>query len=563
MSERSGGRERSKQSGASKRVSGVSEQANGQASGPVLTSLFLFVPDHSAAAFQVDCVSTQFPVVNLKGLGFYLITSCLPTYQYTELETRCQFPAYDEDLLFYLPVRVGEKHYRNAFCALCHQETVQASDFWRLTLKGAGHDDCLDALERVKSDVRVENLMKLTESRLCQARGVAHPGRDLWQGARRLGKICLHATEFRGFDVDPQPAPKGPSLVLLHHDRTQVLDSSCFCAECNAQALAKYVLTDMAKIARFVTNYENHYLLIDRVAGKGFVHTLFQHFPSKSEDNDAERDGKRKKSTLLAISLSGSGTSLVSLGSIVGHIAWTKGIASKAKRSQLGVVLAKMVFFSALCLGTATRRWAGACVFFALALHYSLLVSFCHMMWFGGQVAFLLWQLNNNMAVLAMENREKTMSKWEIGCIASFWLGPLFLVVALFCVGKFYDDSLVRYGKDDHCLLAGRFGQLYFLVLPSILMVVVNVGSVVFSLVQFCYLWDKPLDTKMLAHLTKVFARLMAFQSVQFVFGILYFFTGNDVIKLFFEFLVSFEGNFIALSYFSRFFNRLCSLNRV
>ena len=47
-SERSGGRERSEQSGASERVSGASERANGRASGPVLTSQFLFVPDHSA-----------------------------------------------------------------------------------------------------------------------------------------------------------------------------------------------------------------------------------------------------------------------------------------------------------------------------------------------------------------------------------------------------------------------------------------------------------------------------------------------------------------------------------
>ena len=29
-------------------MSGASERANGQASGPVLTSLFLFIPDHSA-----------------------------------------------------------------------------------------------------------------------------------------------------------------------------------------------------------------------------------------------------------------------------------------------------------------------------------------------------------------------------------------------------------------------------------------------------------------------------------------------------------------------------------
>ena len=48
MSERSGGRERSEQSGASERVSGASERANGRANGPVLTSVFLSIFDHGA-----------------------------------------------------------------------------------------------------------------------------------------------------------------------------------------------------------------------------------------------------------------------------------------------------------------------------------------------------------------------------------------------------------------------------------------------------------------------------------------------------------------------------------
>ena len=47
MSERSGGRERSEQSGASKRVSGASERANGRASAPVLTSGFFVDLAHS------------------------------------------------------------------------------------------------------------------------------------------------------------------------------------------------------------------------------------------------------------------------------------------------------------------------------------------------------------------------------------------------------------------------------------------------------------------------------------------------------------------------------------
>ena len=50
-SERSGGRERSEQSGASERVSGASERANGRAIGPVLQSAFLAVLDHSARLF--------------------------------------------------------------------------------------------------------------------------------------------------------------------------------------------------------------------------------------------------------------------------------------------------------------------------------------------------------------------------------------------------------------------------------------------------------------------------------------------------------------------------------
>ena len=54
MSEHSGGRERSEQSGASERVSGASERGNGRASGPVLQSVFLAVIDHSALLISVS-----------------------------------------------------------------------------------------------------------------------------------------------------------------------------------------------------------------------------------------------------------------------------------------------------------------------------------------------------------------------------------------------------------------------------------------------------------------------------------------------------------------------------
>ena len=54
-SECSGGRERSEQSGASEKEIGASEQANGRASGPVLTSWFLAFPDHC----ELVCLSVR------------------------------------------------------------------------------------------------------------------------------------------------------------------------------------------------------------------------------------------------------------------------------------------------------------------------------------------------------------------------------------------------------------------------------------------------------------------------------------------------------------------------
>ena len=61
--ERSRGRERSERSGASERVSDASERANGRANGPALTSLFLFVPDHSASSSSSSSSSLP-PVVS-------------------------------------------------------------------------------------------------------------------------------------------------------------------------------------------------------------------------------------------------------------------------------------------------------------------------------------------------------------------------------------------------------------------------------------------------------------------------------------------------------------------
>ena len=82
MSELSGGCKQSEQSGANKQMSGASERANGRVRGPVLTSLFLFVPDHSATS-----PTTPQLVKNGNGDSGVMVEKKTPVLMGVDLET--------------------------------------------------------------------------------------------------------------------------------------------------------------------------------------------------------------------------------------------------------------------------------------------------------------------------------------------------------------------------------------------------------------------------------------------------------------------------------------------
>ena len=78
-SERSRAREQSEQSGASERVSGACKRAKGRASGPVLTSVFFYIFDHS------DLVTRQFVSANSRTRECLLASVYLLRYSYMTL----------------------------------------------------------------------------------------------------------------------------------------------------------------------------------------------------------------------------------------------------------------------------------------------------------------------------------------------------------------------------------------------------------------------------------------------------------------------------------------------
>ena len=89
MSERSGGREQSEQSRASKWVSGVSERANGRASGPVLQSVFLAVIDHSESE-EDNKRSSLFPSFYISSSGWKTTVSKILSHDAFPWDRDCE-----------------------------------------------------------------------------------------------------------------------------------------------------------------------------------------------------------------------------------------------------------------------------------------------------------------------------------------------------------------------------------------------------------------------------------------------------------------------------------------
>ena len=223
----------------------------------------------------IECTSRQFPVDAFRQVGFYLVTSCLPKYRLTELEANCRYPRMDfeNNAIYHVPLAIGERSYKNAFCALCNDKVIEGNHFWQLELLGPNSEDCFNLLKQVKENPQLDDLVRLTANKKCLRRvgGVAHPGLQFLEGPTRLGKMCLHAAVKQSFHRGPKPPSKQPALVILQNDHTEVLEAHCFCRQCDTQALARYVFTDMAMIARMITGFKNRYMLTYRDMRPKFI----------------------------------------------------------------------------------------------------------------------------------------------------------------------------------------------------------------------------------------------------------------------------------------------------
>ena len=344
----------------------------------------------------------------------------------------------------------------------------------------------------------------------------------------------------------------------MNFDRVELIDARALCrgeSETCRKNISPFVTSDMKSLVKLFSDFEGSVLMSDEItAGEDTGHDglwldIFNEERDDATANQTEIE-EDVSDELRLISLIGSCSSLIILLAVFVTSMVKKDVKiSKARRIQLGMVAAKMLFFLFFCCGRAFRFYQLACRILAILTHYSMLVSFAHMMWFSGQVAWVSWRVNHNLASLALENRDGKMGVGEKVIFALVWIGMLSLVIILGVVDAFVleDRSFISYGNDQFCLLTGKLGRLIFIVAPTTAMILFDFGCLVSSVYQLCQASESPLDKKRMIFYLKFCFRMMVFQSLQWVFGVFFHFLGFRGLRDVFEVLVAYEGVFMGL----------------
>ena len=343
--------------------------------------------------------------------------------------------------------------------------------------------------------------------------------------------------------------------LLMNYGGIQPVETECFCQFCDASVL-EYLSTDMTVLAASISERRRTPLLFSDIEAKGgHAGPLWNLFLSSEDDNvnfgEIQANLSSVEDIIRIISLAGSGSSILSFSGIIYHLVFKAGLSSEGKRCQFALMSSKLLFFIFLGGGMLLRRNPWACKMLAGLTHYALLVSFCHVLWFGVRVARLLWQVNNNMAAVTAENQRDRVNRREVTPLCVVWIGMLVLVASCWSYDQFVSDEIFGYGIDQSCLVNRSGGKLYLIVLPTAAMILGTAGAITVSGVQFFKAQNKMIDRKVFYALLKFLVKLMLFQSLQWIFGVALHFTSNQICKYIFEVLVPFEGIFMAASYFS------------
>ena len=543
-------------------------------------------PDHWATNPQTHsttiiprCISTEFessPRKLFPEIGFYLITSCKIQYRGHFLEHNCLVDSQSShhENLFHMPVQISRTHqekvnaemasatYRNVYCALCNDEKPQEFRFWNVSYQVEDQKRYIKCLNRnyfgLKSYLKshLKSHLKKFRENCGEIYGYSVPGNpstEITSGESRMGKLCFLKQKAEGGSEPSSKKEKMPIYVRIFSSMLIVVkDSVRFCEQCH-RVLHDYVTSNMNHVAFFIRYGSPDMKFMGRTS------LLFEWDVCSETNISGCLENEQERNWRDVLSISGS---CISTAIFLGILVFTvfvqpQTLSTRGKRDQFGVIMSKLCFHFALCGGSIWKDIEAACKVFAVGLHYSMLVCFGTSLWFGWSVANIFWRLNHNELGMAQVDQSMALSCREVFTVSLIWIGSGVGVVCLWFFDTYVDDTFIGYGDNGKCYVTKRDGLLYLVVIPTSIAIFSNFACTFYSTFHFIFIVR--VMNKNFSKLLRVFshflARLMAFQMIQWIFGLIYHFSPNQTIGLIFEVFIAFEGVFMfALIYFKQCF---------
>ena len=212
----------------------------------------------------------------------------------------------------------------------------------------------------------------------------------------------------------------------------------------------------------------------------------------------------------------------------------------------MALFFSKLLFFATFGLSSLVRTVVVACQIVSVILHVVLLLSFSLTVLFGLKVMSMMIKIKYDMATMANnKNKEGTIHWGEaaryFGVVAVVVILGIATAVVEFALGK----SVFGYGVNGMCFVTERQAILYSVVVPISLAVGMNVVSTITSVALLWSITQEEHSFLTASTILGSFCRLISFQSLQWIFGLVYFIDFNLVVSYIFSVLSSFEGAFI------------------
>ena len=540
---------------------------------------------------MIECASNQIPPWNrTHSLGYFMVTDC-PDKKH-RLRKRCKLlnTERDMDIYHFIPVEIKGIVYRNVFCAWCHGvKKVTEKNFWAAY---AHSNECI--YDRFRKKGVPVPFPRLFHDCFSPKNGIVGPKHgpheilkisDIDRGSSRLGKMCIISgpaslvTKNTPLIARPEESPLAKSYRECKNAIQEGVDSP---AKGFHFILAKTahgfdVVRNVASICQNCQDLMRNLLTNDGVGLNGLQSAMIPPAPNSMamgmliffndhavvEESmfiviDQKPDKKVHKMSIDYISRVGSFFSLTSILSIMFMLKQRGNFCySEPRRLQFSLICSKMMFFIFLYLSAVFAEVKLACRIVAILLHTALLTSFLSTILFGLNVLKMMIDMKFNMAAVAANSKDYR----KIGLKEALqFVGVSFIVMGFgisAAVVEFTntdddddDPSFFGYGQDEVCFVTKSAAQLWFVVVPTAATVFINIISTLFSLLL---IWNitknNELNFGSAESLLGYLCRLLAYQSIQWVFGLIYYLnTDLIVVGYIFSVFSSFEGMFIFIA---------------